>query len=52
MPPLPDVHCRYVSEWVATKFRWGLAAGQAEADALAVYAEAGDTTVVQLHPAP
>ncbi|WP_435970196.1 HNH endonuclease family protein [Streptomyces sp. Qhu_M48] len=52
MPPLPDSHCRYTSEWVATKLRWGLAVDQAEADALAVYAEACETTVVHYTPAP
>jgi hypothetical protein len=52
MPPSPDAHCRYVGEWVATKLRWGLAADQTEADALAVYAEACETTVVHYTPAP
>ncbi|MFF9915588.1 HNH endonuclease family protein [Streptomyces sp. NPDC013457] len=52
MPPLPDAHCRYVGEWTATKLRWGLAADQAEADALKVYAEACETTVVHYTPAP
>ncbi|MFD9052998.1 HNH endonuclease family protein [Streptomyces zaomyceticus] len=52
MPPLPDAYCRYVSEWVATKLRWGLAADQGEADALKVYAEACETTVVHYTPAP
>ncbi|MFF0484844.1 HNH endonuclease family protein [Streptomyces sp. NPDC004435] len=51
MPPLPDVHCRYVGEWTATKLRWGLSVDQAEADALAVYAEACETTVVHYTPA-
>ncbi|MFD4392624.1 HNH endonuclease family protein [Streptomyces sp. NPDC058495] len=52
MPPLPEVHCRYAGEWTATKLRWGLSADQAEADALAVYAEACETTVVHYTPAP
>ncbi|WP_329625951.1 HNH endonuclease family protein (plasmid) [Streptomyces sp. NBC_01255] len=52
MPPLPDTHCRYISEWVATKLRWGLTVDQGEADALAVYAEACETTVVHYTPAP
>ncbi|MFB7398420.1 HNH endonuclease family protein [Streptomyces sp. NPDC056191] len=52
MPPLPEAHCRYVGEWTATKLRWGLAADQAEADALKVYAEACETTVVHYTPAP
>ncbi|MFC9259293.1 HNH endonuclease family protein [Streptomyces hydrogenans] len=52
MPPLPDAHCRYIGEWTATKLRWGLSADQAEADALKVYAEACETTVVHYTPAP
>lgn len=51
MPPLPDAHCRYVGEWTATKLRWGLTADQAEADALRVYAETCETTVVHYTPA-
>ena len=51
MPPLPDFHCRYVSEWVATKLRWDLTADQAETAALTVYAEARETTVVHYTPA-
>ncbi|MFF8840483.1 HNH endonuclease family protein [Streptomyces sp. NPDC015130] len=52
MPPLPDANCRYISEWTATKLRWGLSADQAEADALTVYAESCETTVVHYTPAP
>lgn len=52
MPPLSDAHCRYIGEWTATKLRWGLSADQAEADALKVYAEACETTVVHYTPAP
>ncbi|MER6477145.1 HNH endonuclease family protein [Streptomyces filamentosus] len=52
MPPLPEAHCRYVGEWTATKLRWSLSVDQAEADALAVYAEACETTVVHYTPAP
>ncbi|WP_406054322.1 hypothetical protein [Streptomyces sp. NBC_01077] len=52
MPPLPDAHCRYIGEWTTTKLRWGLAADQAEADALTVNAEACETTVVHYTPAP
>ncbi|MGW5003078.1 HNH endonuclease family protein [Streptomyces hydrogenans] len=52
MPPLPEAHCRYVGEWTATKLRWGLSADQAEVDALSVYAEACETTVVHYTPAP
>ncbi|MFC8765745.1 HNH endonuclease family protein [Streptomyces sp. NPDC057193] len=52
MPPLPEAQCRYIGEWTATKLRWGLAVDQAEADALKVYAEACETTVVHYTPAP
>ncbi len=53
MPLLPDAHCRYVSEWVATKLRWSLAAHQAEVDALTVYAEGPcEATVVHYAAAP
>ena len=34
--PLPDAHCRYVSEWIGTKLRWGLTVDQGELDALTV----------------
>ncbi|MFC7924604.1 HNH endonuclease family protein [Streptomyces cinereoruber] len=52
MPPLPDAHCRYIGEWTATKLRWGLAVDQAEAEALKVYAEACETTIVHYNSAP
>ncbi|MDI3403242.1 GmrSD restriction endonuclease domain-containing protein [Streptomyces cavernicola] len=52
MPPNPDAQCRYIAEWTATKLRWGLSADQAEADALKVFAEACETTVVHHTPAP
>ncbi|MFI0929603.1 HNH endonuclease family protein [Streptomyces sp. NPDC021012] len=52
MPPLPDAHCRYVGEWTATKLRWGLAADRDEVQALVVYADACESTVVHYTPAP
>ncbi|MFF5638663.1 HNH endonuclease family protein [Streptomyces sp. NPDC012825] len=52
MPPLPDAHCRYIGEWTATKLRWDLAVDQTEAEALKVYAEACETTIVHYNPAP
>ncbi|MGA5869903.1 HNH endonuclease family protein [Streptomyces cinereoruber] len=52
MPPLPDAHCRYIGEWTATKLRWGLTVDPAESEALKVYAEACETTVVHYNPAP
>lgn len=47
LPPLPTAHCRYLSEWVATKLRWDLAADPAELDAIAVFAsgQCKDTAV-------
>lgn len=53
LPPLPAAHCRYLSEWVATKLRWDLAADPAELDAVAVFAtgECKDTAV-RYTPAP
>ncbi|MFC7934126.1 hypothetical protein [Streptomyces cinereoruber] len=36
----------------ATKLRWGLTVDPAESEALKVYAEACETTVVHYNPAP
>ncbi|MFE4258117.1 hypothetical protein [Streptomyces sp. NPDC056883] len=36
--PAPQVHCRYVGEWVATKHRWALSVDPAEREALLRYA--------------
>lgn len=52
MPPNPDAQCRYIAEWAVTKLRWGLSADQSEAEALTVFAEACETTVVHYTPAP
>ncbi|MYY82072.1 DUF1524 domain-containing protein [Streptomyces sp. SID335] len=53
LPPLPTAHCRYVSEWVATKLRWDLAADPAELDALAVFASGQcKDTIVRYTAAP
>ncbi|MGW1281972.1 HNH endonuclease family protein [Streptomyces tsukubensis] len=30
LPPAADAHCRYTSEWLATKLRWGLTVDQGE----------------------
>ncbi|MFB6510384.1 hypothetical protein ACFCW4_15970 [Streptomyces virginiae] len=35
--PAPAVHCRYIGEWVATKYRWGPTVDQAEREALLTY---------------
>ncbi len=52
MPPLPDAHCHYIGEWTATKLRCDLAVDQTEAEALKVYTEACETTIVHYNPAP
>ncbi|MFJ2746211.1 hypothetical protein ACIO3O_41860 [Streptomyces sp. NPDC087440] len=35
MPPPEAAHCAYLTNWVATKLRWGLTVDPAEANALA-----------------
>ncbi|MBW5483449.1 HNH endonuclease family protein [Streptomyces bambusae] len=52
LPPAVDATCRYVSEWTATKLRWGLALDLAEQEALAQHAEACPTTTVTYERAP
>ncbi|MGQ4482632.1 HNH endonuclease family protein [Streptomyces sp. SAS_276] len=51
MPPAPDVHCRYVAEWVGTKLRWGLAVDDAELAALRDAADACPAQSVTYEPA-
>lgn len=51
MPPVPDVHCRYVAEWVGTKLRWGLAADDAELAALRDAADGCPDQSVMYEPA-
>ncbi|MET9971326.1 HNH endonuclease family protein [Streptomyces sp. NPDC006356] len=52
LPPSVEVACRYTSEWIATKLRWGLTADAAELEALAQHAEACPGTTVTYEPAP
>lgn len=53
MPPSPTATCRYLSEWTATKLRWGLSADQSEIDAIKVYAGGPcDQQVVHYTTAP
>jgi hypothetical protein len=49
MPPAVDQHCRYVSEWVATKLRWQLNADEAELEALKIYAADGPCEDMVIH---
>ncbi|MGA5896782.1 HNH endonuclease family protein [Streptomyces venetus] len=52
LPPAVDVTCRYASEWIATKLRWGLTIDAVELGALAQLAEACPDTTVTYEPAP
>ncbi|MGW1812004.1 HNH endonuclease [Streptomyces sp. NPDC002125] len=53
LPPVPEAHCRYAGEWVATKLRWQLTADNTEMEALKVLAEGPcEDVVVQYTPAP
>ncbi|EFL33656.1 secreted protein [Streptomyces viridochromogenes DSM 40736] len=52
LPPAPGVTCRYTSEWVATKLRWGLAADDVEFEALTRLAQSCPDTTVTFDPAP
>ncbi|MFD3622536.1 HNH endonuclease family protein [Streptomyces sp. NPDC058676] len=52
LPPASEQHCRYVSEWVGTKLRWGLTADSAEVEALKVFADGPcEETIVVVTPA-
>jgi hypothetical protein len=46
MPPLSSVYCRYITEWVATKTRWGLTVDSAEKTSLTSYAAACTNSTV------
>lgn len=52
LPPAVEATCRYLSEWIATKLRWGLTADSAEIDALTRSAQACPTTNVTYETAP
>lgn len=46
MPPLADVHCRYVGEWITVKYRWNLSVDPAEKSAIeGVLAGCGSLTI-------
>lgn len=51
LPPAPEVHCRYVAEWVGTKLRWALSADEAEAEALREVAAGCPNQTVTYEPA-
>ncbi|MFF4398209.1 HNH endonuclease family protein [Streptomyces sp. NPDC001480] len=52
LPPAVDATCRYASEWIATKLRWGLTVDAVELEALTQLAEACPGTTVTYEPAP
>ncbi|MFI2210606.1 HNH endonuclease family protein [Streptomyces sp. NPDC020141] len=52
LPPAADALCRYVSEWTATKLRWGLAVDENEQDRLFFVAAGCGGTSVTYEPAP
>ncbi|MGW6910360.1 HNH endonuclease family protein [Streptomyces sp. NPDC054940] len=52
LPPTVEVTCRYTSEWISTKLRWGLTADTAELEALTQVAEACPGTSVTYETAP
>ncbi|MFE0255402.1 HNH endonuclease family protein [Streptomyces sp. NPDC059010] len=52
LPTASGVMCRYISEWTATKLRWGLTADAPEQETLTQLAEACAGTTVTYEPAP
>ena len=46
MPSLSGVYCRYITDWVATKTRWGLTVDSAEKTSLTSYAAACTNSTV------
>ncbi|WP_346181555.1 HNH endonuclease family protein [Streptomyces osmaniensis] len=52
LPPTVEVSCRYASEWISTKLRWGLTSDATEREALTQLADACPATTVTYEPAP
>uniref|UniRef100_A0AAU3GJU2 HNH endonuclease family protein n=1 Tax=Streptomyces sp. NBC_01401 TaxID=2903854 RepID=A0AAU3GJU2_9ACTN len=52
LPPAEDYRCQYAADWTATKLRWGLAADEAEREALLTLAEDCPTTTVDYETVP
>ncbi|WNO70144.1 HNH endonuclease family protein [Streptomyces sp. AM8-1-1] len=53
LPPAAESHCRYLTEWVATKLRWQLAADTDEIEALKLFADGPcEDAAVIYTPAP
>ncbi|MGI5372591.1 hypothetical protein [Streptomyces iakyrus] len=51
LPPAADAHCRYATEWVATKLRWSLTADELELAALHELARHCPSPIVPHEPA-
>ncbi|MFJ6106042.1 hypothetical protein ACIQHY_34270 [Streptomyces sp. NPDC092359] len=51
LPPSPSAHCRYATEWTATKLRWNLNADPAEINTLQTLAADCPGTFVDYEPA-
>jgi hypothetical protein len=52
LPPALEVTCRYISEWTATKLRWGLTVDADELEALTQAADSCQGSTVTYEPAP
>ncbi|MCY9784357.1 HNH endonuclease family protein [Nocardiopsis sp. EMB25] len=52
LPPLAEAHCRYVTEWVTVKTRWGLSVDERERDTLTEVAATCPDALVHTRPAP
>ncbi|MGP4088805.1 HNH endonuclease family protein [Streptomyces sp. KR55] len=52
LPPDASYHCAYAATWVGTKLRWGLAADEAELQALLGQAEGCPATSSATSPRP
>ncbi|GAB2823934.1 hypothetical protein GCM10022221_22550 [Actinocorallia aurea] len=52
LPPLEDIHCRYIGEWVAIKLRWGLSVDGAEQAGLDEIASGCPNVPITVNRAP
>ncbi|MFC6152307.1 DUF1524 domain-containing protein [Nocardioides yefusunii] len=52
MPPLATATCRYLSDWVATKYRWSLALDQAEKASITSHTACAATEVAPVTVVP
>lgn len=52
LPPTQDAHCRYASEWIATKLRWNLTIDTTEQTALNTLTASCPDATLTYQPAP